>query len=196
MPVGKPTPRYFASPAALREWFRDNHRTADHLWVGYYKKGTGKPSVTWRESVDEALCYGWIDGIRKRVDDERYTIRFTPRRPGSNWSKVNLDRVAVLTKKRRMRAAGREAFARRDEGGVVGYSYEDVHRAELTTAQARQLRANRRAWSFIQKQPPWYRRGVVHWVASAKRESTRARRLATLIECSAVGRTVPPLTRK
>ena len=197
MPVEKPEPCYFATPDSLRKWFRDNHNTAEYLWVGYYKKGTGKASVTWPESVDEALCYGWIDGIRKRVGGERYTIRFTPRRPGSNWSKANIERVAALEASGRMRAAGRKAFERRHEGGgVVGYSYEDVHRAELTSAQMRRLRANKEAWAFFKKQARWYQRGAVHWITSAKRDATREKRLQTLIDCSALVKTIPPLTRK
>lgn len=195
MPVGEPKPRYFATPEQLRAWFRDHHRSAEELWVGYHKKGSGEASVTWPESVDEALCYGWIDGIRKSVDDSRYTIRFTPRRPGSNWSKVNVERVEELTAKRRMRAAGTAAYERRHEGANVGYSSEDQYNSKLTPAQARRLRANDEAWAFFQQQAPWYQRGAVHWVTSAKRESTRERRLDTLIECSAAGTTVPPLTR-
>lgn len=195
MPVGEPKPRYFATPEQLRAWFRDHHRSAEELWVGYHKKGSGEASVTWPESVDEALCYGWIDGIRKSVDDSRYTIRFTPRRPGSNWSKVNVERVEELTAKRRMRAAGTAAYERRHEGANVGYSSEDQYNSKLTPDQSRRLRANDEAWAFFQQQAPWYQRGAVHWVTSAKRESTRERRLDTLIECSAAGTTVPPLTR-
>ena len=196
MPVEKPKPRYFATPDKLRAWFRDNHKKAGHLWVGYCKKGTGKASVTWPESVDEALCYGWIDGIRKSVDDGRYTIRFTPRRPGSNWSKVNIERVAALEASAHMRAAGRKAFERRHKGGVVGYSYEDAQRAELPAAHRRRLRANDKAWAFFEEQAPWYRRGAVYWITSAKLEATREKRLQTLIDCSAAGKRVPPLTSR
>ena len=197
MPIEPPDPQYFPTPDDLRAWFRAHHKSAEVLWVGYFKKATKKPSVTWPESVDEALCYGWIDGVRKTVDDERYTIRFTPRRAGSHWSQVNLDRVAALESAGRMRAAGRKAFERRHEGsGTVGYSYEDVHRASLSPAQEKRLRADQAAWAFFEAQAPWYRRGAVHWVTSAKREDTRERRLQKLIDCSAAGETIPPLTRK
>ncbi|NOT33623.1 MAG: bacteriocin-protection protein [Candidatus Eisenbacteria bacterium] len=187
-------PLFFTTPAALRRWFQLHHASAELLWLGYYKKGSGKPSVTWPESVDEALCVGWIDGVRKRVSDEVYVIRFTPRRPRSIWSVVNIGRVEALTKAGRMRAAGRAAFEKRtaDRSGI--YAFERPA-AELSPASQRTLRANRKAWSDWQKRPPGYRRTVIHWVMSAKQEATRERRLAALIEACAAGRVIGPMTR-
>lgn len=181
-------PTYFKSPLAFRAWLEKNHRTADDLLVGFYKRGTGKPSLTWPESVDQALCFGWIDAVRRRVDDERYTIRFTPRRPNSIWSAVNLKRVAELTKQGQMHPDGLAAFERRSEERSRTYSYEQRQRAAFTADHLRRLRGNRRAWQFFQAQPPSYQRLITHWVTRAKAEATRLRRLAKLIEVSASGR--------
>jgi uncharacterized protein YdeI (YjbR/CyaY-like superfamily) len=186
--------RFFASPEEWHAWLEEHHDTEAEVLVGYWKRGTGRPSLTWPESVDEALCFGWIDGVRRRIDDERYCIRFTPRRPRSRWSDVNVARVAELEREGRMRPAGRAAFAARTEEGT--YSYERQQReAALDEARERRLRADAAAWAYFSAQPPGYRRAVVHWVMSAKREETRDRRLAQLIECSAQGRPVPPLRR-
>jgi uncharacterized protein YdeI (YjbR/CyaY-like superfamily) len=186
--------RFFASPEEWHAWLEEHHDTEAEVLVGYWKRGTGRPSLTWPESVDEALCFGWIDGVRRRIDDERYCIRFTPRRPRSRWSDVNVARVAELEREGRMRPAGRAAFAARTEEGT--YSYERQQReAALDEARERRLRADAAAWAYLSAQPPGYRRAVVHWVMSAKREETRDRRLAQLIECSAQGRPVPPLRR-
>jgi uncharacterized protein YdeI (YjbR/CyaY-like superfamily) len=186
--------RFFASPEEWRAWLEEHHDTEAEVLVGYWKRGTGRPSLTWPESVDEALCFGWIDGVRRRIDDERYCIRFTPRRPRSRWSDVNVARVAELEREGRMRPAGRAAFAARTEEGT--YSYERQQReAALDDARERRLRADAAAWAYFSAQPPGYRRAVVHWVMSAKREETRDRRLAQLVECSAQGRPVPPLRR-
>lgn len=189
-----PKPVFFASPARFRAWLQKNHRTATELWVGYYKRATGKPSVTWPETVDEALCVGWIDGVRKSIDVEAYMIRFTPRRATSIWSTVNIGRVAALTAEGRMRPEGLAAFERRNRTRV--YSFEQADRPGLDAAAEREFRGNRKAWAFFQKQPPWYRRTAGFWVASAKRPETRAKRLATLIADSEAGRTILPLTRK
>ena len=151
--------------------------------------------MTWQESVDEALCYGWIDGRRRRIDDERYAIRFTPRRPGSNWSTVNIERVAELTEQRRMRAAGRKAFEARREDRSGVYSYENRHLATLDPAYERRFRAKKRAWADFERRPPWYRQAVIRWVMSAKKEETRERRLAQLIAASAQGEPIPQLSR-
>jgi len=187
-------PKFFPTPERFRFWLERNHDTADELWVGYYKKETGKPSLTWPESVDEALCVGWIDGLRKSVNAEAYMIRFTPRRPTSLWSKVNIGRVAVLTAEGRMRPEGLAAFGRRERTAV--YSFEQSERRGLDAAAEKEFRKNRKAWTWFQRQPPWYRRTSGWWVVSAKRPETRARRLAILVHDSGAGRTIGPLTRK
>ncbi len=189
------SPVFFATPEEFRAWLEENHATARELWVGYTKKGAGRPSITWPESVDEALCYGWIDGIRRSVDDTSYMNRFTPRRPGSNWSAVNIARVAELTAQGRMRPAGLAAFDRRRDETTAVDSYEQRHQAALEEAEEQQLRANPAAWQFFQARPPSYRQAAIRWVISAKKAETRQSRLARLIEDSAQGRTVPPLTR-
>lgn len=188
-------PEFFATPADLRAWFERNHDRAAELSVGYYKKGTGKPSITWPESVDEALCFGWIDGVRHSLGDEAYMIRFTPRRARSIWSAINVARVAELERLGRMTPAGRRAFAARTPERTGVYSFERTQAAELPAGDARRLRANRAAATFLDGQPPWYRRTAIHWVMSAKREETRARRLEALIRDSAAGRRIGPLTR-
>src|SRR5690348_8462049 len=190
-----PEPRYFATPAALRAWFAKHHATAKELWVGFHKRATGKPSITWPESVDEALCVGWIDGIRKSLGDDSYVIRFTPRRPGSIWSAVNIRRVRALTEEGRMQPAGLTAFASRRENKSGIYSYEQ-RRDQLEEPYQGLLRANDVAWAFFQAQPPWYRKAAGWWVVSAKKEETRQKRLAKLIDDSVAGRTILPLTRK
>jgi uncharacterized protein YdeI (YjbR/CyaY-like superfamily) len=188
-------PRFFANSAAWRAWLEEHHASAEELWVGFYKRGTGRPSITWPESVDQALCFGWIDGVRKRLDDERYVIRFTPRRKGSVWSSVNLARVEELTRQGHMRPAGLAAHGvRRPEKSGI-YAYEQRHGAELTPEMAKRFKANRKAWDFFQRQPAWYRRTATWWVVSAKREDTQERRLATLIADSAAGRPIKHLNR-
>jgi uncharacterized protein YdeI (YjbR/CyaY-like superfamily) len=175
---------FFPESADLRKWFRKNHATAKELWVGLYRKDTGKPSITWPESVDEALCVGWIDGIRKRIDAASYVIRFTPRRRRSIWSMVNIKRVEILTNLKRMRAAGLAAFAARFENKSGIYSYEQ--RSErLPEPYASTLRKNKAAWEFFQTQPPSYRKTIGWWVVSAKQKETRQRRLRKLIAQSA-----------
>lgn len=190
-----PKPEYFTSPEAFRRWLDRHHADAGELWVGYYKKSTGKPSMTWPESVDEALCYGWIDGIRKSVDEARYTIRFTPRRPDSNWSAVNVRRAEALIEEGRMQPAGRRAFDARSPARSGQYSYEN-RPVDLPAEYLARLEADEKAASFWRAQPPWYRRTSAWWIVSAKKEATRLRRLSVLIEHSARGETIPPLTRK
>jgi len=185
---------FFASASKFRQWLAANHERATELWVGFYKKGSGKPSLTWPESVDEALCFGWIDGIRKGVDDISYTIRFTPRRPRSIWSAVNVKRAQELTKLGLMQPAGLAAFQKRREDRSRVYAYEQQERM-LDEAYEKKLRANNKAWAFFQTQPAWYQRTASWWVISAKKEETRLKRLATLIADSAAGRTIAPLTR-
>ena len=188
-------PQYFATPAEFRDWLDKHHATKQELWVGYYKKASGKPSMTWPESVDEALCYGWIDGIRKSVGDDSYTIRFTPRRPRSVWSAVNVRRVEEMTREGRMRPAGRAAYEARVESRSGIYSHEQ-QAVELDGSYGEQLRRNREAWAFYQAQPASYRKAVNWWVLSAKKEETRLRRLGQLIEASAGGRRIAQFTRK
>lgn len=186
---------FFADRDAWRRWLEQNHQSARVLWVGFCKKGSGRPSITWPEAVDGALCFGWIDGIRKRIDDDSYTIRFTPRKPRSIWSAVNLARVEQLSQAGFMHDAGLAAFDRRTDDRSRVYSYEQRIGAALDPAHEARLRDNAAAWAFFQSQPASYRRAVIWWVVSAKQEATRLRRLATLIEDSANGRTVPPFTR-
>jgi uncharacterized protein YdeI (YjbR/CyaY-like superfamily) len=179
------TPRFFAEAGELRGWFAE-------LLLGYWKRSTGRPSVTWAESVDEALCVGWIDGVRRRVDDESYTIRFTPRRPGSIWSRVNLTRFQALEREGRVSAAGRAAYEARGREGV--YAYEQPQ-ATLDAVQEAVLRAAPGAWAFFAAQPPSYRQAATWWVVSAKRSDTRERRLAELAADSAAGLRVRHLRR-
>jgi uncharacterized protein YdeI (YjbR/CyaY-like superfamily) len=186
-------PAFYATPQAWRAWLEAHHADAREHWVGFHKRGTGQPSITWPESVDQALCFGWIDGVRKRVDDERYMIRFTPRKRASRWSRVNVARVAELTAAGLMHPAGLEAFEARTAEGT--YSYEQRDAAAFDPERERRFRADRAAWAWFAAQAPWYRRTATHWVMSAKREETRDRRLARLIEDSAAGRAVGPLRR-
>jgi uncharacterized protein YdeI (YjbR/CyaY-like superfamily) len=191
--VVKPT--FFATPAAFRRWFEKNAALKSELLVGFHKRGSGTPSITWPESVDQALCFGWIDGVRRRIDDTSYSIRFTPRRPGSIWSTINIARAKELAAAGLMTPAGLAAFqARRDDRSAI-YAYEQRKGAALSPAQQKQFKKNAAAWRFFSAQPPWYRRNATHWVISAKKEETRERRLATLIADSAAGRTIRHLTR-
>jgi uncharacterized protein YdeI (YjbR/CyaY-like superfamily) len=178
---------FFSTPLDFRKWLGRNHATARELWVGFYRRETGKPSMTWPDSVDEALCVGWIDGIRKRIDAESYMIRFTPRRRGSIWSAVNIKRVAVLTNEKRMQPAGRAAFADRRENKSGIYSYEQ-RTAQLPEPYATRLKDDKAAWKFFQDQPLSYRKAIGWWVMSAKQEKTRQMRLGKLIAASASGR--------
>jgi uncharacterized protein YdeI (YjbR/CyaY-like superfamily) len=175
---------YFKTPADLRKWFKAHHASAEELWVGYYKKASGHPSVTWPESVDEALCVGWIDGIRKRHGATSYKIRFTPRRKGSAWSAVNLRKVEELKKQRRMRPAGLKAFDARDPAKCAIYSYEQVS-FELPEPYRGLIRKNRKAWTFFQTQPPGYRKIITRFIMSAKKEETRLARVRRIAELSA-----------
>lgn len=185
---------FFANPGEFRQWLEENHDSAAELWVGFYKKGSGKPSITWPESVDQALCYGWIDGVRKSIDDQSYAIRFTPRRKASIWSSVNLKRAQELVALGLMRPAGLKAFAERDEQKSKQYSFER-EQVELGESHEAEFRANAGAWEFFQSQPPSYRKPAIWWVISAKQETTRRRRLETLIADSAAGRRIAPLRR-
>lgn len=191
---GPPTPTFFATPAAFRAWLEEHHETAPELWVGFYKKGSGQPSITWPEAVDEALCVGWIDGVRKSIDDVSYAIRFTPRKPHSTWSAVNIKRVDKLTRLGRMRPAGLKAFKARTDDRSVVYGYEQRQAATLDEASERQFRTNETAWAYFQAQAPSYRKAAIWWIISAKKEETRRARLDRLIADSEQRRTIPPLT--
>ncbi len=192
--IRRPKPVYFRNQSELRWWFEKNHHRETELWVGYYKKGTGKPGITWPESVDEALCFGWIDGIRKSIDEKRYCIRFTPRRPGSNWSEINIERVSALRKLGLMRPSGEAAFARKDARKTRTASYEQKS-VVLPEDYAKLFRANKIAWSNFNAHPPGYRRTAIWWVISAKREETRRKRLDILIRDSEEGQRIKPLRR-
>ena len=182
-------PTFFATPAEMRAWLAGHHAAEKELLVGFRKVGSGQPGVTWPEAVDEALCFGWIDGVRRRVDDAIYTIRFTPRRKGSIWSAVNIRRVAALQAAGRMEAAGLTAFAARQENKSGIYAYEN-RPAELPSAYLEALQANPAARAFFEAQPPSYRRTAVWQIVSAKQEATRQKRLAKLIAGCAAGRRI------
>ena len=179
-------PRFFKSPAAFHKWLAANHAESNELWVGFYKKETGRPSITWPESVEEALCFGWIDGVRKKIDDQSYVIRFSPRKPTSIWSAVNIRIALKLIKENRMQPAGVKAFAARKENRSGIYSYEQ-RSPELVEPYAAEFKRNKSAWKFFQAQPPYYRKTMNWWVVSAKQEETRIKRLNRLIEASVKG---------
>jgi len=179
-------PRFFPHSAEFNAWLAEHHDSEDVLWVGYYKKSSGKPSVTWEETVDEALCYGWIDGLRKSIDDKSYRIRFTPRKPRSIWSQRNIDRVAVLTEQGRMKPSGLAAYAHHDKNPRSGYRVSEFVK-ELPEAMLAEIRKIPGAWDFYKSQPLGYRRNTTRWITTAQREETKRRRLATLIEDASNG---------
>ena len=186
---------FFATPAEFRTWLEQHHASETELLVGFHKRATGRPSMTWQQSVDEALCFGWIDGVRRSLGDESYTIRFTPRQKRSIWSAVNIKRAHELIAEGRMTPAGLTAFEARTDDRSAIYSHEQRQAAELSAEQRAQFEAEPEAWSWFQAAAPSYRRAAIHWVTSAKRPETRERRLATLIADSAAGRKVGPLRR-
>jgi uncharacterized protein YdeI (YjbR/CyaY-like superfamily) len=186
-------PTFFRTPSAFRKWLKKHHTKADELLVGYYKKDSGKPSITWPESVDEALCYGWIDGIRKSMDDISYMIRFTPRRPGSIWSSVNIARARTLIECGKMQSAGLKVFQVKKENKSGIYSYEQ-RSAKLEEPYNRLLKKNNAAWNFFQTQPASYRKAVSWWIISAKKKETRLSRLEKLTAYSFKGHRIPELT--
>jgi uncharacterized protein YdeI (YjbR/CyaY-like superfamily) len=189
-----PNITFFSTPAQWRRWLEKNHASATDFWVGFYKRASSKPSMTWPESVDEALCFGWIDGVRKNVDPESYTIRFTPRKESSVWSNINVRRVEGLRAEGRMRPTGEAAFAARKAHKSGIYSYEQ-RKAELPEPWLGLLKKNKPAWKFFSAQAPWYRRTASWWVISAKREETRQRRFAQLAADSKAGRYIGLLRR-
>jgi uncharacterized protein YdeI (YjbR/CyaY-like superfamily) len=180
-------PTYFATPEMLRAWLHSNADSRAELVVGFYKRDSGMASITWPQAVDEALCVGWVDGVRHRIDERRYKIRFTPRKPTSIWSAINIERVRVLSAQGRMQPAGLAAFARRVEKKSRIYSYEQTGLAELSAQEQRAFKRNRAAWAFFEAQPPGYRKQMLWRIASAKQPATRERRLAALIGASAKG---------
>lgn len=188
-------PTFFPSPADFRKWLETHHASVRELLVGFYKTDSGQPSITWPESVDEALCFGWIDGVRKRIDDRSYTIRFTPRKPGSIWSNVNVRRVQALTELGRMRPAGLKAFQARRENKSGMYSYEQRPQ-EFGEPYTGLFRKNEAALAFFEAQPPWYRKVCIWWVINAKKEETRLKRFQQLVEDSADGRRLARTLRK
>jgi len=188
-------PHFFPTPGEWRAWLEDHHARVHELWVGLYKRESGQPSITWPEAVDGALCFGWIDGVRKSIDANSYMIRFTPRRPRSIWSSVNIKRATELHKLGLMNAAGLTAFEKREEKRSRIYAYEQRKTATLPPAYEKRFRSHAAAWEFFQSQAPWYQRTSTFWVISAKKEETRLKRLAVLIQSSAEQRTIPALTR-
>jgi len=185
---------FFPTSDDFRKWLNENHQTETVLWVGYYKKVTGIPSITWPESVDQALCFGWIDGLRKSINENAYKIRFTPRKPRSIWSKVNIERMKELTKLGLVQPAGLEAFKKKKEKNSIRYSYEQGT-LNLDPIYEKLIKENKDAWTFYQKLPPSVKKPCIWWVMGAKREETRLRRLNILIESSASGKKIPPLRR-
>ncbi len=180
--------RFFKTPAEFRAWLAENHGNETEIGVVFHSKASGKPSMTWSDAVDQALCYGWIDGVARRMDETSRVQRFTPRKPKSNWSAVNIRKVAELTASGLMTPAGLAAFARREEARSGVYSYENRHLAALDAEREAMFRAQAAAWDFFGKQPPAYRQTAIYWVMNAKREETRTKRLARLIDVSANGR--------
>lgn len=178
-------PLYFASPEEFRAWLARHGATTDELIVGFHKVGSGVPSMTWPQSVDEALCQGWIDGVRKRVDELRYQIRFTPRRPTSIWGRINIDRVAVLTAEGRMQPAGLAAFDKRTAQRSVVYAYEQDGEAALPAELEKRFKRQKKAWTWFEAQPPGWRRQMLRWVLAAKQDATRERRLEQLMAAAA-----------
>lgn len=186
------TALFFATPTDFRNWLKKHHKAELELLVGFYKKDSGKPSITWPESVDEALCFGWIDGVRKSLSSEAYTIRFTPRKATSIWSAVNIKKMEVLTTNGKMTEAGIAVFEKRKEHKSAIYSYEKTP-AVLSKEFEKIFKANKVAWQFFHSLAPSYQRTAIHWVVSAKQEATRQRRMETLISDSEVGQKIKPL---
>lgn len=187
------TPAFFRTPAAFRAWLAKHHAKADELWVGFYKRSSDKPSLTWPESVDAALCYGWIDGIRKSIDDVSYKIRFSPRKRGSIWSSVNVKNVRALIKQGQMQPTGLKAFEARKANKSGRYSYEQRD-VELEAPYDRLLKKNKAAWKYFHAQPPYHRKAISWWIISAKKEETRLKRLEKLMAYAEKGQRLPELT--
>lgn len=187
-------PIFFATPDELRRWFEENHDKVQEQWIGFYKKGSGKPSITWEELVDQELCFGWIDGIRKSIDDISYTNRITPRKPNSIWSAKNIASMERLTQLDLMHPRGLEAFNKRKAEKSAIYSFEQTEAPTLSDDEEAQFRADKAAWAFFEIKSNSYKRSALHWVTSAKKPETRQKRLTTLIEDSANSRTLKQFT--
>lgn len=180
-------PKFFATAADFRHWLQHHAAANTELLVGFHKVGTGRRSMSWSESVDEALCFGWIDGVRKRIDEHAYQIRFTPRKPGSIWSAVNIAKVHQLQAAGRMTPAGAKAFGHRTDKKSAIYAYEQEEAASLSPAEVREFKKNKTAWAFFEGTPPSYRKVVIHWIVQSKRSETRVSRFAKLVEACAAG---------
>lgn len=187
-------PQFFPTRHAFRQWLEHHHQTERELVVGFHRRDSGRPSLTWPESVEEALCFGWIDGVRHKLDDDRYTIRFTPRKPTSIWSRKNLATMERLLAERRVAPLGRRTYESRDKNKTNRYSFERDS-TSFTPQQELAFRKNAKAWKFWEAQVPSYRKPATWWVVSAKQEATREKRLRTLINCSTKGLKIPPLRR-
>jgi len=181
-------PHFFITPAEFRKWLDKNHDKESELLVGFYKTNTGRPTITWPQSVDQALCYGWIDGVRKSRDEESYTIRFTPRKPTSIWSAINIDKIEKLLKEGLVKPAGIAAYKKRTESKSRVYSHERTEDAVLPAEMEKEFKANAPAWEFFMKQAPSYRKMVLHLIVSAKQEKTRRSRFEKLLTASAEGK--------
>lgn len=179
-------PLFFPTQNDFREWLEENHETETELIVGFYNVKSGKTSMTWSEAVDQALCFGWIDGVRRKVDEESYSNRFTPRRANSNWSAVNIEKIRVLTEKGLMKPAGIAAFEKRKEEKSAVYAYENELK-KFSDEFEKQFKENEMAWDFFEKQANWYKKQMTGWVMTAKQERTRERRLEKLIAASENG---------
>ncbi|MGA2779136.1 MAG: YdeI/OmpD-associated family protein [Steroidobacteraceae bacterium] len=186
-PSTRPAPKFFATAREFRKWLSKHAAVEKEILVGFNKVHSGKPSMTWSESVDEAICFGWIDGVRKRIDEHTYQIRFTPRKPDSIWSAVNIAKFESLSSKRKITSAGAAAFARRTDAKSVVYSYEQEQLAELSASEVYAFRQTGNAWEFLQRTPPSYRRVVLHWVVRAKKAETRASRFQKLLQACIAG---------
>ena len=180
-------PTFFAAPAAFRQWLQAHAASSSELIVGFHKVASGQACMTWSESVDEALCFGWIDGVRRRIDDHTYSIRFTPRKPSSIWSAVNIAKMEQLQTAGRMTPAGLQAFAHRKAGKSAIYSHEQVTPAELPAPQLREFQRHKKAWQFFETTPPGYQKTLLHWVTSAKRPETQAARFSQLLAACMAG---------
>lgn len=186
--------KFFSTQSALHKWYLKNHNKAPEQWIGFHKVSTGKKSITYSQALDEALAFGWIDGIRKGIDETSYVIRYTPRRPGSVWSAVNIRRAGELIKLGVMQPAGLEAFKRRRDDRSAIYAYENKDK-KLSAAYEKKFRQNKKAWKFFQAQAPWYKRTASYWVINAKQEATKLKRLETLIKDSQNGQRIAHLQR-
>jgi len=178
-------PKFFATPEDFRQWLEKYYKTETELLVGFYKKGSGKPSMTWSESVDQALCFGWIDGVRRTIDEERYSIRFTPRKPRSTWSAVNIDKMEKLIAQKLVQPEGLAAYEKRTENNSRIYAFEQKEVAKLPDNMVAEFKQHKTAWEFFEAQPPGYKKVILHWITTAKQEKTQQARFLKLVEAAA-----------